>query len=72
MRLCGAEFGNLLLREGNAFRTVAMHNAPPAYSKARFGELVHPRPHTTLGEVVRTKRPAQVEDIQAGPGISRA
>ena len=68
VRLCDAKFGNLLLREGNAFRTVAMHSAPAAYSKARFGELVHPGPHTTLGEVLRTKRPAQVEDIQAGRG----
>jgi hypothetical protein len=26
-RLCGAKFGNLWLREGAAFRTVAMHGA---------------------------------------------
>jgi hypothetical protein len=30
-RICGANFGVLHLCDGNAFRTVAMHNAPPAY-----------------------------------------
>ena len=68
VRLCGAHFGNLLLCDGDAFRVVAMHNAPPAYAQARLRELVHPGPHTTLGEIMRTKRPAQVVDMQAGPG----
>ena len=30
-RICGAKFGNLFLREGNAFRAVAMHGPPTAY-----------------------------------------
>ena len=68
VRLCGAKFGNLFLREGDGFRTVAMHNAPPAYAAARLHGVVHPRSHTTLGQVVRTKQAAQVEDIRAGPG----
>ena len=34
-RICEATFGNLLLYEGDAFRLVAMHNAPPAYDKSR-------------------------------------
>src|SRR6188474_3363497 len=29
--LCGAEFGIILLREGGAFRTVALHSATAAY-----------------------------------------
>ena len=28
-RICGAKFGNLYLYEGDAFRRVAQHNAPP-------------------------------------------
>src|SRR5215472_7105932 len=32
-RLCEAKFGILLLWEGDAFRTVALHNAPPAFVK---------------------------------------
>src|SRR5262249_16547423 len=30
-RICEAKFGNLLLLEGDGFRTVALHGAPPAY-----------------------------------------
>ena len=35
VRTCEAKFGSLYLREGEAFRTVATHNAPPAYVEAR-------------------------------------
>jgi K+-sensing histidine kinase KdpD len=28
VRLCGAKFGNLFLREGDGFRAAAMHNSP--------------------------------------------
>jgi two-component system, NtrC family, sensor kinase len=39
VRLCGAKFGNLYLREGDGFRAAAMHNAPPAYAERRAGVL---------------------------------
>ena len=29
-RICEAKFGNLLLYDGNAFRVVALHDAPVA------------------------------------------
>ncbi len=35
-RICEAAFGSMLLREGNGFRRVAMHNAPPKF--AEFGQ----------------------------------
>ena len=38
MRLCEARFGTLVLREGDAFRTVALHNAPPEYMELRKRE----------------------------------
>ncbi|MFZ1150277.1 MAG: GAF domain-containing protein, partial [Xanthobacteraceae bacterium] len=41
VRLCGAKFGNLYLREGDGFRAAAMHNAPSAYAEQRTGVL-HP------------------------------
>src|SRR5262249_43481041 len=34
-RLCGAKFGTLYLRDGDAFRAVAFHNAPPAFVEER-------------------------------------
>src|SRR4029434_7694026 len=32
-RICDAKFGALLLCEGQAFRTAALHNAPPAFAE---------------------------------------
>src|SRR5262245_7348555 len=49
-RICEAKFGTLWLREGDAFRAVALHNAPPAYAEVRRRELrLRPPPDTALG-----------------------
>jgi hypothetical protein len=32
-RICEAAFGSMLLREGNMFRRVALHNAPEEYAQ---------------------------------------
>jgi hypothetical protein len=48
-RICEAKFGTLYLREGEGFRTVAAHNAPPAYIEARTRELIRPAPEPLLG-----------------------
>ena len=37
-RLCEAKFGSLFLSEGDAFRAVALHGAPPAYAEAPAAE----------------------------------
>ncbi len=39
-RICGANFSSLLMREGDAFRFVALHNAPPALAERRGREPV--------------------------------
>ena len=39
-RICEAKFGILVLSEGDSFRTVALHGAPPAFTEARRGEPV--------------------------------
>ena len=67
VRLCGAGFGNLLLHEGDAFRTVAMHNAPPAYAEARLGVLIYPGPHTN-SRPDRANEAASAGGGQAGAG----
>ena len=41
-RLCEAKFGTMYFREGDAFRAVAMHGAPPAYMEARLHALRAP------------------------------
>ena len=65
-RLCAAKFGNLYLCEGDAFRTVAMHNVPPALAEARRREpLVHPQPGTPLTRLLNTKKVVHVPDTTA-------
>jgi signal transduction histidine kinase len=65
VRICGAKFGALFLTEGDAYRTVALHNAPPAFAEARRREPIRrPNPGTPLGRVAATKQPVQVADIR--------
>ena len=60
-RLCQANFGLMHLREGDAFRTVAMHNAPPAFAKLRRREpVIRPRP---LLRMAATKQLVHIADI---------
>src|SRR6202011_283021 len=62
-RICEAKFGTLYLSEGDGFRAVAMHNAPPAYEEARARVLVHPSPYTGLGRAAKTKQVVQIADV---------
>ena len=63
-RLCGAKFGNLVLREGGTFRDVAFHNAPRAYVELRKGNAnFTPSPNTPLGRIVHEKRTIHVDDL---------
>src|SRR5262249_46893911 len=67
-RLCEAKFGTLLLRDGDAFRMVAMHDVPPAFAEKRWREPVfRPRPETALARVATTKQVVQIADVRAGP-----
>src|SRR6266436_4457677 len=63
-RICEAKFGTLWLCEGDLFRAVALHDAPPAYAKARRRELLlRPPPDTALGRAASTKQVVQIDDI---------
>jgi signal transduction histidine kinase/putative methionine-R-sulfoxide reductase with GAF domain len=71
IRLCGAKFGNLHLREGNAFRTVAMHGATTEYVEARRrAPLILPAAGTGLSRVLETKQVIQIADIQEVSGYA--
>ena len=53
VRICGAKFGHLWLREGDALRTVAMHGAPQPYvEERRKNPMIRPAPATTLGRAL--------------------
>jgi signal transduction histidine kinase/CheY-like chemotaxis protein len=68
-RLCQAEFGILFLREGDAFlRTVAMHNASPAYEQYWQREPVidlRNHPHAPIARMVKSKEILHVADLTA-------
>ena len=70
-RICGAKFGTLYLREADGFRTVAMHNAPPAFVEVRQrNPVVRPKPGTVLASVVTTRRAVQIADVQTEADVS--
>ena len=69
-RICEAKFGTMYFREGDGFRAVAMHGAPPAYVESRLRKLFHPGPTTGIGRVLQTKKAVQIEDASADQGYT--
>ncbi len=68
-RICEANFGNLLLLEGDEFRHVALHGAPPAYLEERRRiPTIRPRPGAILDRLVKAKRVVHVVDVLAEGG----
>ena len=66
VRICGAKFGNLWLREGDAFRIGATHGAPSAYVEyLRNEQVFQPKPELGLGQLIKTKNSSTVTDIAA-------
>ena len=60
-RLCGAHFGVLSLCEGDAFRVVAMHNAPSAFADLRRREpVIRPGP---MARMAATKQVVHIADL---------
>ena len=49
VRICEAKFGTMFMREGDAFRAVALHNAPPAYAELRRCNRYPSSPAPLLG-----------------------
>jgi signal transduction histidine kinase len=62
-RICDARFGALLLREGEAFRVGALHNAPRAFAEFMQRGPIHPGPNVPLGRVARTKQMVHFADV---------
>jgi signal transduction histidine kinase/putative methionine-R-sulfoxide reductase with GAF domain len=65
-RICEAKFGVLSLSDGDSYRVVAMHNAPPAFAELRRREPTFvPSGHMGLmmAKAIATKRAVQVADF---------
>jgi len=68
VRICGAQFGNLLLRDADTFRFGATHGAPPAYVDfVRREGPFRIDSRLGLGRMLQTKQTYQVADIAAAP-----
>jgi GAF domain-containing protein len=65
VRICEAKFGSMYFYEKNAFRFVAQHNAPVAWTVKRQEEPVfRPHPDSGLGRLILTKQVTLVADIR--------
>ena len=66
VRICAATFGNLLLNEGDAFRRVAMYNAPQSAVDAhRRNPTISLRSAPVLDRLVRTRQIIHLADVAA-------
>jgi signal transduction histidine kinase/DNA-binding response OmpR family regulator len=64
-RICEAKFGLLFRLEGDAFRLVALHDAPPEYSQYWLGDQVfRPGPNIPLARAAKAKQVVHVADIR--------
>ena len=70
-RICEANFGNMFLIEDGTFHTVAMHNAPAAYSNARTARPFRPPADSAPGRLVSSKDVVHVADLRAEPTYLR-
>jgi len=65
VRICDANFGNLLLYDGTAFRFVTLHNAPPAWDEwGRRKPTFRVPPNSPLGRLAEVKQPQHISDIR--------
>jgi signal transduction histidine kinase len=71
VRICGAKFGNLWLREAHTFRICATHGAPAKYVEyLRRQPLATPDPRMGMGQILRSKAAIHVADIRDEPAYA--
>jgi class 3 adenylate cyclase/putative methionine-R-sulfoxide reductase with GAF domain len=63
--ICEAKFGTMNLYDAGAFRTVAMHDVPPAFAEMRRSNpTFHPSPRTGIGRAAHTKQVVHILDLK--------
>src|SRR5262249_39249777 len=66
VRVIGSKFGTMYLREGDAFRIIAIHGAPSAYVDAVMREpLIRPAPESAISRTPQNKQVGQVTHVIA-------
>ena len=73
-RICEASFGVMLLCEGDAFRTAAIHGALPGafMDQWRSGTLIRRDPDLPAHRAAATRQPVQIADLRTTLPISPA
>ena len=68
-RICEAQFGNFMLREGSTFRAVAWHGEPTYVEKLQREPLIIIGDDTRapLARLIETKEPVHVADLRSEP-----
>jgi two-component system NtrC family sensor kinase len=66
-RVCGAEFGTMMLLEDGVVRPVARYNIPPAFAAVRGDEAYRPPPGSVLATAIETKNVTQIADLRTNP-----
>jgi GAF domain-containing protein len=66
-RVCGAEFGSMLLVEDGSFRQAALYNAPAAHPAERANRVLQLHPQSAAAIAIRSKQVAQVKDARSSP-----
>jgi PAS domain S-box-containing protein len=64
-RVCGAEFGSMVLIEDDSVRQAALYNAPAALAAARANRIFRPHPQGPMATAIRTKQAVHVADVRA-------
>jgi signal transduction histidine kinase len=64
-RVCGAEFGSMMLVEGDTQRQAALYNAPLAFAAARANQVLKIHPRSPMATAIRDKQVVQIEDLRS-------
>jgi adenylate cyclase len=67
-RVCGAEFGSMILAEGDSFRQAALYNAPAAFAAVRANKVFDLATESAPSRAIRNRQAFQIEDVRLGPG----
>jgi GAF domain-containing protein len=68
VRICGAKFGVLWLKEGDGYRSVAVHDLPPALAELRQREpFTRMSPSTGTVRALTARRVIHVHDMRDDP-----
>jgi hypothetical protein len=63
-RVCGAEFGSMILVEDGELRQAALYNVPQPLAEVRANTLIHPHPQGPMLAAIRTKQAIQIADLR--------